>query len=246
MKMKGSLLVPNFDESVAQGTEYLPHGGVEAQDADLHEQTGDQREGEQNQHQRKQNQPGEKERNPEAEIPDSGLTRGGARDMAKMQRRKEGDQGGESSPCFQFADGLLGIYLAALQPVEDLGAELIAGGSRVGFDKFKAAGDAVQPSLDGGITDAEDLLHFLDRAVAADEGGDEDLIFGAELGKLGKLECALDGDIFFGQPDAFDEDGLALGEPGQLLPVARGSGIALHEFHNSNKACQSVLILSIV
>ena len=56
-------------------------------------------------------------------------------------------------------------------------------------------GDAVQPRLDGGVADAEHLLHLLDRAVALHEGGDEDLVFGGQPRQLRQLEGALDGDV---------------------------------------------------
>ena len=68
-------------------------------------------------------------------------------------------------------------------------------GDGIGFDKLQLAGDAVQARFDGGIADAEGLLHLLDGAVGAKKGDDEDLIFEAEPGQLGQGELAFDGDL---------------------------------------------------
>jgi hypothetical protein len=55
------------------------------------------------------------------------------------------------------------------------------GGRRFGlglwidFGERELGADAIEPVLDGGIADAEEFLHLLDGAVAADEGGDDNL-----------------------------------------------------------------------
>ena len=79
----------------------------------------------------------------------------------------------ESFKGLQFADGFGGGDLAAVEPIEDFGA----GGRGVVVDEVKLAGDAVEPRFDGGIANAEGLLHLLDGAVGAEESDDEDLVF---------------------------------------------------------------------
>src|ERR1039457_3753882 len=79
----------------------------------------------------------------------------------------------ESFQCLQFLDSVLGADLAALQPVQDFGSRR----RWVRFYKFKAARDAVEPGFDGGVADSKDLFHLFDGAVAANEGGDENLVF---------------------------------------------------------------------
>ena len=54
---------------------------------------------------------------------------------------------------------------------------------RLDFGEGQQRADPVQPVLDRGVADAEELLHLLDGAVAADERGDEDLVFGGEAAR---------------------------------------------------------------
>jgi hypothetical protein len=55
--------------------------------------------------------------------------------------------------------------------------------------------------------------------VTADEGHDEELVFGGQLGKGGRLETALDGDAAFFDFDSLDGEGGSPGQSGQFLPV---------------------------
>ena len=68
-------------------------------------------------------------------------------------------------------------------------------GLDVDLDKLELRGDAVQPVLDGGVAHAECLLHLLDRAVAAHELADEDLVLVAEPREHRQLELALYRDV---------------------------------------------------
>ena len=72
------------------------------------------------------------------------------------------------------------VISAAVEPVEDVAARR----RRIGIDEFEALGDPIQPRLDGGIGDAENLLHLLDRAMASDERRHENLVIGREPGQL--------------------------------------------------------------
>ena len=92
-------------------------------------------------------------------------------------------------------------------------------GFRIDLGEGQLRADAIEAVLDRGVADAEELLHLLDGAVAADERGDEDLIVGGELRERRHLELPLDGDVLAGQPDPLDFEGGAAGEPGERLPV---------------------------
>src|SRR5690349_19260044 len=90
----------------------------------------------------------------------------------------------------RVADG----HLAALElreHVADRGRRVVG---RVDFRERKLAADPVKTVLDRGVADAEELLHLLDGAVAADEGRDEDLVLGGELGEGRELELTVDRD----------------------------------------------------
>ena len=96
----------------------------------------------------------------------------------------------ESLEGLQCADSFVGGDFAGLEPVQHFRARR----RRVGFNELQLAGDAVEPCLDGGVADAEGLLHLLDGAVRAEEGDDEDLVFQAEAGQFRERELAFDGD----------------------------------------------------
>src|SRR5579863_201768 len=123
-----------------------------------------------------------------------------------------------SFQCLQFADRILGADLARLQPLQHVSAR----GRRVGVDKFKLPGDAVQPGLDGGIADAEDLLHLLDGAMRAQKSGHKHLVFEGEPRQLRQGKLAFQGDSFFGNTDPLNDHGAALCDAQQVLPVRGG------------------------
>jgi hypothetical protein len=110
--------------------------------------------------------------------------------------------------------------MGSLEPLQ----HFRAGWRRVGFNELQLAGDAVEAGLDGGVANAEGLLHLLDGAVRAEEGDDEDLIFQAQTGKLRQGELAFDGDSLLRDTDALDEERTALGDAEQVLPVGGGFG----------------------
>ena len=104
----------------------------------------------------------------------------------------------------------------------------------IGFDKLQLAGDAVEARFDGGIADAEGLLHVLDGAVAAEKGNDEDLIFQAEPGQFRQGELAFDGDLLFGNADALYDQWRSLGDAEQILPVGGGFGVRGHGWNRDS------------
>jgi hypothetical protein len=53
----------------------------------------------------------------------------------------------------------------------------------IDFWKREERADPVQTVLDGGVADAEELLHLLDGAMAPDECRNEGLILRGELGE---------------------------------------------------------------
>ena len=61
----------------------------------------------------------------------------------------------------ELADRILGVDLAAAEPVEDLGPRR----QGIGLHELEAAGDSVEAGLDGRVADAEDAFHLFDRAV---------------------------------------------------------------------------------
>ena len=70
-----------------------------------------------------------------------------------------------------------------------------------------------------GIADAEHLLHLLDRAVALHEGGDEDLVLERQARELRQFERAFDGDVAVREAHPLDDQGRALRQLGQFLPI---------------------------
>ena len=84
----------------------------------------------------------------------------------------------------------------------------------IDLGKGQERADAIEAVLDRGVADTEELLHLLDGAVAADERGDEDLVLAGELGQRRELEAPLDGDVLVDEPDPFDFEGGASGQPG--------------------------------
>src|SRR6185503_6315834 len=93
--------------------------------------------------------------------------------------------------------------IAALEPRQQLARRRplrLAG--RFDLHERQQRADAVQAILDGGVADTEELLHLLDGAVAADEGGDEGLVFSRQACERGDFEAALDRDVLIRQADA--------------------------------------------
>jgi hypothetical protein len=127
-------------------------------------------------------------------------------DRPAFELREQIAGGGDGRPATASVEGTLGI------------------GFRIDLGKGQLRPDAIEAVLDRGVADAEELLHLLDGAVAADEGGDEDLILGRQLGERRELESPFDGDVLSGQPDAFDLEGGAGGQPGEYLPVLCSQG----------------------
>src|ERR1700730_17864255 len=88
------------------------------------------------------------------------------------------------------------------------------------FDKRQLAADLVEPVLDGGIADAEILLHLFDGSMAAHERRDEDLVFGGQSHQRRQRKRALDHHAGLDEADTFDFDGGLPDEFGEFLPVA--------------------------
>src|SRR5262249_49314208 len=86
--------------------------------------------------------------------------------------------------------------------------------------------DAVQPVFDGGIADAEVLLHLLDGSVAAHERRDEHLVFCCELGERRQDEMSFHGEVLVDEPDSLDFDSRSARQLGELLPVLGHKTIA--------------------
>ena len=89
----------------------------------------------------------------------------------------------ESLQGLQFPNGVLGVDLASLEPIQDFSLRR----RRIDFDEFKTLGDPIESRLDGGIADSEDLFHLFDGAVTPDEGGDKDLVFKIQADEHGEL-----------------------------------------------------------
>src|SRR5581483_4375976 len=98
----------------------------------------------------------------------------------------------------------------------------------IGVHELQTLRDSVEPRLNRGITDPEGLFHFFDRAMAADECHDKNLIFEAQPRQLREFETAFDRDVFFGKPDPLNDHALALSQLRQLLPIACGGSIRRH------------------
>jgi hypothetical protein len=58
-------------------------------------------------------------------------------------------------------------------PFFELVEDVAFGRGRIDVDEGEERGDGVEPVFDRGVADPELGLHFLDRAMAADEGRDE-------------------------------------------------------------------------
>ena len=98
---------------------------------------------------------------------------------------------------------------------------------RIDLGKRQQRADSVQPVLDRGVADAEELLHLLDGAVAADEGGDEHLIVGRQRREGRHLEAPFDRDVLAGEADALDLERGAAGQSGERLPILGGHSWAM-------------------
>ena len=84
--------------------------------------------------------------------------------------------------------------VAAFQPFQNFSLRWPG----VRLDKLQCAGNSVEPRFDRRIADAEDLLHLLDRTVRPNEGGDKDLVIGAETSQIRQLERSFDQDVLLG------------------------------------------------
>src|SRR5437899_712519 len=126
--------------------------------------------------------------------------------------------------CFlETAQHIVHVDLAALEARQQF-----AGGDRPAWRRNagrhlgegQQRADPVQSVLDRGVADAEELLHLLDGAVAADECGDEDLVFGGEAAEGRQVEPSLDGNVLVDQPHALNQEARAAGQLRQGLPVS--------------------------
>src|SRR5580765_423486 len=129
-----------------------------------------------------------------------------------------------SSLSLQLLERLADRQLPAREPIESRGA---AWRRRLGLRTLldlherQLAADLVQPVFDGGIADAEVLLHLLDRSVATHERRDEYLILGGELGERRQLETAVNRDALLDEPNPLDLKSCATAELGERLPVKK-------------------------
>src|ERR1700761_4834762 len=118
-------------------------------------------------------------------------------------------------PSLAFLKGGDGVFsrdLAAGEAIQHIGPDIGPGGRRAFVNEVETAGDAGQSRLDGRVADPEHLLHLLDRAMAAQEGGDEYLVVTGQSGELRRREGALDGDVLAHQTHTFDDERGAVGE----------------------------------
>src|SRR5262245_49793232 len=125
--------------------------------------------------------------------------------------------------CFlETAQHVVDVDLAALEARQQF-----AGGGRLtwrriagcNLGKGQQRADPVQSVLDRRVADAEELLHLLDGAVAADERGDEDLVLAAEAGEGRQVEPTLDGNVLVNQAHALNLEGRTASQLRQSLPV---------------------------
>src|SRR5438093_5088014 len=129
--------------------------------------------------------------------------------------------------CFpETAQHIVHVDLAALEARQQFAGESRPARRRIaGCDlrERQERTDAVQPVLDRRVADAEELLHLLDGAVAADEGRDEDLVFGCQACEGRELEPPLDRDVLVDQAHTLNLEARASSQLRQGLPVSYAS-----------------------
>src|SRR5215471_6508320 len=127
-----------------------------------------------------------------------------------------------SSLSSQLLQRLADRELATRQPFERRAGALrrrLGLRSLFDFHERQLTADLVQAVFDGGITDAEILLHLFDRSVAPNESRHEHLVLGCELCQRGQLEVAFEGDVLVDESDALDFESGSTAELRQCLPV---------------------------
>src|SRR5215471_3111091 len=127
-----------------------------------------------------------------------------------------------SSLSAQLLQRLADGELAARQPFERRTSALrlrLGVRSLFDFHERQLTADLVQAVFDGGITDAEILLHLLDRSVAPNESRYEHLVLGCQLCQRGQFEVTFEGDVLVDESDALDFKPGSTAELRERLPI---------------------------
>src|SRR5581483_364552 len=109
-------------------------------------------------------------------------------------------------------DGVARRNLAPFQLQEHLAGRPPWRCRRLDLRKREPFANPIEPVLDGGIADAEQLLHVFDGSVAANERRHEDLVFGWKLRERREVERPFDSDARLFQTDPLDGNRLSVSE----------------------------------